>query len=142
MKNRVYECALTGLTEDAAYPSSSDGLEDLPVGWTKITMTRRQYNSKWLAIQQVKDATVEALLQQFPEEIREVQRFVVQIQVEAQMKALESDTPMYLTDVEDVVYVSDSGEVLSALNELRQNLGLEELPEEEDEAEEAEEETP
>jgi hypothetical protein len=40
------------------------------------------------------------------------------------------------------VYVSDSGEVLSAVNELRQNLGLEELPEEEDEAEEAEEETP
>jgi hypothetical protein len=138
MNRNQYECALTGVTEDAGMASDVDGLDDLPVGWTKITMTRRQYNPRWLAIQQVKEATVEALLQQFPEEIRDVQRFVVQIQVEAQLKALENDTPMYLTDVEDVVYISESPEITSALNEIRQNLGLAELDESNDEEEEKE----
>jgi hypothetical protein len=132
MSAKVYECALTGVTEEAADKFAADGLDDLPVGWTKITMTRRQVNTKWLAIQQVKDATVEALLQQFPEEIREVQRFVVEIQVEAQLKALENDTPMFVSDVEDVIYVSDSEEALEALDELRAQLGLEEMPEVED----------
>ncbi len=144
--NKVYECALTGITEEPTDKFAADGLDDMPVGWTKITMTRRQVNSKWLAIQQVKEATVEALLQQFPEEIREVQRFVVEIQVEAQLKALENDTPMFLSDVEDVIYVSDSEEAVEALEELREQLGLDEMPEveedddEEDDEEEGEEE--
>lgn len=143
MSVKMYECAMSGLTEEAGPKSASDGLDDLPVGWTKITMTRRRYNMKWLAIQQVKEATVEGLLQQFPDEVRDMQRFVVQLQVEAQMKALENDTPMFESDVDDVVYVSDSGDLVSSLNELRENLGLP-MPvdddEDEDEDEEEEEE--
>ena len=140
MATKMYECALSGLTEEAGPKSASDGLEDLPVGWTKITMTRRKYNMKYLAIQQVKEATVEGLLSQFPEEVRELQRYVVQLQVEAQMKALENDTPMFEPDVNDVIYVSDSDDLVSSLNELRENLGLSVLPEEEDDEDEEDEE--
>lgn len=139
---KVYECGISGLTEEAVEKFTADGLDDLPVGWTKITMTRRQVNPKWLAIQQVKEASIEALLQQFPEEIREVQRFVVEIQVEAQLKALENDTPMFVSDVEDVVFVSDSEDIVDALNEIREGLGLDAMPDEDegDEDEEDEEE--
>ncbi len=137
---KVYECAISGLTEEAVEKFAADGLEDLPVGWTKITMTRRQVNPKWLAIQQVKEASIEALLQQFPEEIREVQRFVVEIQVEAQLKALENDTPMFVSDVEDIVFVSDSEDIVDALNEIREGLGLDAMPDEDEEDEDEEDE--
>ena len=142
MSVKMYECALSGISEEAEEKFAGDGLDDLPVGWTKITMTRRQVNPKWMAIQQVKEASVEALLQQFPEEIREVQRFVVEIQVEAQLKALENDTPMFLADVQDVVYVSDSEDIEEELNEIREKLGLEDMPlfdEDDEEDEEGEE---
>lgn len=128
MNVKMYECAMSGITEEADEKFAGDGLDDLPVGWTKITMTRRQLNPKWMAIQQVKEASVEALLQQFPEEVREVQRFVVEIQVEAQLKALENDTPMFLADVQDVVFISDSEDIEDDLNEIREKLGLEPMP--------------
>jgi hypothetical protein len=128
-----YECALTGLTEEGGQPDESDGLGDLPVGWTKVRITRRQYNPKWLLIQQVKQGMVEGLLQQFPAELRSVQQYALSIQVEAQFHGLESETPMYLPDVDDVIYISDAGEVMESFNEVREMLGLEPLPEEEDE---------
>ena len=142
MSAKMYECAISGLAEEAIDKFDKDGLADLPVGWTKITMTRRQVNPKWLAIQQVKEASVEALLQQFPEEVRDMQRFVVEIQVEAQLKALENDTPEFLSDVEDIVYVSDSEDVEDILNEMRENLGLGPMPlfDEDDEDDEDEDE--
>lgn len=127
-----YECALTGVLEPGGQSSDSDGLGDLPVGWTKITITRRQYNPKWVLIQQVKDAMVEGLIQQFPPEVQEVQRYAVMVQVEAQFHGLEQDTPMYVSDVEDVVYLSDTGEIVETINEFRDTLGLQELPEEDE----------
>jgi hypothetical protein len=136
----TYECAISGITEEPAEKFEADDLDDMPVGWTKITMTRRQVNPKWLAIQQVKEASVEGLLSQFPEEVREVQRFVVEIQVEAQLKALEMDTPMFLSDVEDVVFVSDSEDVTETLNEIRESLGLEAMPDPDDADDEDDEE--
>lgn len=137
---KMYECAISGITEEAGDRFEGDDLDDLPEGWTQITITRRQINPKWLAIQQVKEASIEALLQQFPEDIREVQRFVVEIQVEAQLKALEMDTPMYLSDVDDIVFVSDSEDVVESLNQIRESLGLDPMPEDEEEDEEDDEE--
>lgn len=119
-----YECAMSGIVEEGSPKSDSDGLGELPAGWTKVTFQRRQYNPKWIAIQQVKEATVDALLQQFPEEVRDVQRYVVQIQVEAQLHSLEKDTPMYILDVDDEVYLSDSNSILESINEIRENMGL------------------
>jgi hypothetical protein len=135
-----YECALTGVVQQGGHEDQSDKLGDLPVGWTRIQMTRRQYNPKWVLIQQVKDAMVEGLMAQFPAEARGVQLYAVTIQVEAQFHSLEKDTPMYMPDVDDVVYISDSGEIADNVNEVREMLGLSELPEEGEEEEEEEEE--
>ena len=136
MKTEDYECALTGVTANGPY-HESDGLEDLPVGWTKIQITRRGYNPKWLAIQQVKQEVVDGLLAQFPQEAPDEHRFAVALQIEAQFHGLESATPVFLADVEDTVYISDEVEVIEHINELRELLGLELLvSEEEVEAEE------
>jgi hypothetical protein len=146
MSRFEYECALTGVVEPGGVESDSDKLGDLPVGWTKVQLTRRQYNPKWVLIQQVKAAMNEALLQQFPPSMHDVQRYAIDVQVEAQFHSLEKDTPMYVSDVDDVVYISDSGDIADTLNEVRDMLGLEALTpdddeeedDEEDEAEEAE----
>lgn len=127
-----YECALTSLESQAGVDDDSDGLDDLPVGWTKITIQRRGYNPKWLFIQQVKEQMIAGLLQQFPPEVQEGQELAIRIQVEAQMHSLESDTPMYERDMDDVVYLSDSGQIVETFNEIRALLGLEELTEDED----------
>lgn len=134
-----YECALTGVVEPGGQSSDSDGLDDLPVGWTKIAITRRQYNPKWLLIQQVKDAMVEGLIQQFPPEMQDLQRYAVMVQVEAQFHGLEKDTPMYAADVEDVVYLSDTGEIVETINEFRDTLGLPVLPDEDEDEDEDDE---
>lgn len=69
-----YECAISGQVEDAGLEEDADGLDDLPVGWTKITFHRRAWNPKWQTIQAVKEAGVETMLQSIPEEYREEQR--------------------------------------------------------------------
>jgi len=130
--NYEYECALTGTVEGGADSFDGDGLGDLPPGWTQITMKRRQYNPKWVLIQQVKEAMIEGLVQQFPPEIQEIQKYAVGLQVEAQFHGLERETPMYLLDIDDTVFISDSGEVVESLNEAREMMGLEPLLIEED----------
>jgi len=140
--NFDYECALTGIVAESSFPDDCDGLGDLPVGWTRVHLVRRQYNPKWLLIQQVKQNMIEALLQQVPEDLHSSQQYVVGLQVEAQFHSLEEQTPMYLSDVEDVVYISDSGEILGALNEIRSALSQESLPEPLEEEEEEEESAP
>ncbi len=133
-----YECAMTGVVEPGGTEDNSDELGDLPVGWTKIRMTRRQYNPKWVLIQQVKEAMVDGLVAQFPPEVQEVQRYAVYIQVEAQFHSLEQATPVYLPDVDDTVYISDSGDIIDSVNEMREMLGLSALPEEDEDEDEDE----
>lgn len=145
-----YECAMSGVTEVGEDHDDSDGLEDLPVGWTRVHITRRQHNPKWVLIQQVKNAMVEGLLSQFPPEIQEMQRYPIVLQIEAQFHALEQSTPKYQPDVDDVVFLSGAGEVVESLNDMREQLGLapmlvasgddEDDDGEDDEVEEAEEE--
>jgi len=122
--NYEYECAMTGLTQEGGVADDSDNLGDLPVGWTRVQMTRRAYNPRWIMIQQVKEAMVNDMLRQVPAEMQEIQRLVIAVQVDAQFHPLESDTPVFLPDVDDVVYLSDSGEIQGSIDELRDLLGL------------------
>lgn len=138
-----YECALSGITEDAGDFDESDGLQDLPVGWTKITITRRQYNPKYVMIQQTKQTMIESLIQQLGgDEMPDYQKYALSLQVEAQFFGLEGATPMYLPDIEEEIFVSDSEEVLESLNALREGLGLELLSAAQDEDVEDTEDTP
>lgn len=123
-----YECALSGVTKEGGEFEESDGLDDLPVGWTRIQITRRQYNPKFVALQNLKQGTLQQMLAQMPVEMRKGQLPYLELQVEAGFYALEQDTPMYLPDVDDVVYFSDDIEVIDAVNKVREMLGLEALP--------------
>ena len=127
-----YECALTGLTQEGGLDDDSDSLGDLPAGWTRIQITRRAYNPRWVMIQQVKEAMVENMVQQVPPELREMQKVVIALQVDAQFYAMESETPTFLPDIDEVVYVSDEQVAVPAMNEVRESLGLMPLVEDAD----------
>ena len=125
-----YECSISGQSEEPGEVEEADGLDDMPVGWTQITMRKRVWNPKWLTLQQVKRDSIDALLAQVPDEHREASRDAVAIQVEANLHGLESSTPRYL--IEDVtVYVSDAEAVTETLDEVRELLGISE-PDDED----------
>lgn len=123
-----YECAVSGLSMGSGHYDDSDGLGDLPVGWTRVHLARRQYNPKWILIQQVKEAMIEGLLEQFGEGALDFQKYAVSLQIEAQFHSLEGATPMYMTDVDEIVYISNSGDIVESINEMRETLGLEGLP--------------
>lgn len=129
-----YECALTGLESDPSMHDESDGLGDLPVGWTRVVWSRRSYNPKWVRIQQVKEMKTQAILSQVPDSERGKQEPLVRIQLDAEFFGLENSTPMYLAE-EDVVFISDSGDIVSAVNEVRSQLGMNPIEFEEDDEE-------
>lgn len=147
MEEFEYECAVSGLTADGSIPdpvsSKEDDLSDLPVGWTRIRISRRQLNPKWLLIQHTKERMLQSLVQQTGAKTP-VDQISLSLQVEAQMAPLEKTTPMYTEDVDDVVYLSDHESVLAVLDNLRGSFGLDPMPavvedgdEDEDEGEEA-----
>jgi hypothetical protein len=142
MMMEEYECSVAGTTAPAAQYNESDGQGDLPVGWTRVTITRRQYNPKWVMIQQTKQSMIEGLIHQLGEDLPQFQQYALSLQVEAQFHGLESETPMYLPDVEEVVHLSGSDEILDSVNEMRELIGLEPLLPTEEEAEEMTEDTP
>ena len=143
MSTEEYECAISGVTEEAGDFDESDNLGDLPVGWTKVTITRRQYNPKYVMIQQTKQTMIESLIQQLGgDAMPDYQKYAISLQVEAQFFGLETATPVYLPDIEEEVFLSDSEEILESFNELREGLGLERLAAEEHTRGEETEDTP
>ena len=139
--NYDYECALSGLTQsgiEEASVDSDDDLFDMPVGWTKVTFQRREYNPKWLMIQEMKQMVIQGMMTQVPEEMQRAQGWLFGLQAEAQFHSLEKDTPMFIT-VEDVAYVSDHGEVKEELAEMKDVLGLTSEEDEEDDEDLADE---
>lgn len=120
----LYECAMSGETAMAAESDTSDGLDDLPLGWTRIVLERRVENPDWLAVQTAKSLSLQLALQASgPLGEDEVFSQVILMQVEAQYAALEARTPQYLAE-RDVVYISDSGDIIDEVNEVREALGL------------------
>lgn len=128
-----YECALSGVTEEGGMSFADDGLGDCPPGWVQVTMKRRLINPKYMAIQQTKENLVALSVQQIPdnvpEEVKQVQRTMMQIQVEAQFHAVEAETPPFLT-YEEKVFIAPpetNSDLLEAFNEVREGIGLEPL---------------
>jgi hypothetical protein len=138
-----YECALSGELADKS-DLVADEDDDMPVGWTRVTLERRLINPEWLDVQNVKSTLIEAALMQVPEESRGAMFPLVMRQIEAQFAALEDRLGQYET-VTEVVYIApvESDEQLaSEYNEIRERLGLaavdaDETEAAEDEADEA-----
>jgi hypothetical protein len=128
-----YECALSGVTEEGGMSFADDGLGDCPPGWVQVTMKRRLINPKYMAIQQTKENLVALSMQQIPDnvpdEVKQVQRTMMEIQVEAQFHAVEAETPPFLT-YEEKVFIAPpetNSDLLEAFNEVREGIGLEAL---------------
>jgi hypothetical protein len=124
MNELDYECALTGIQAESGIDDESDGLGDMPLGWTRITINRRTINPRYFLLQRIKEAQVQSLILSIPEEHRAGQLEAVELQVDAGYYAMEQDIPLYVTD-EEVVFLSDSVDIAEDINELRQSLGLE-----------------
>lgn len=118
-----FECSMTGNITSFDVDRDPDGLGDLPPGWTMIRFARRRINPEWALIQQVKAGLLQAALEQVPEEMREKQQALFGVQINAQFFSYEEATAQFLVD-EDIAYVSDSGEVLDSLDEIREMLSL------------------
>jgi hypothetical protein len=124
-------CALSGKPPKEA-ELVTDGPEDsvldeAPLGWVAITVTRRLLNPNWVSVQEAKRATYEATMAQVPEEYREAQSGLVGMQIEAMYSALETRHPKYVED-EQVSYISDPDEddqVAEALADLMEGLEME-----------------
>jgi hypothetical protein len=128
-RNEEYECAISGTVAEAALDSKKDGLAGLPPGWTKLTVEHREVNPKWMAVRDLKSAMVENIVRNFPEEQREVQRFAIELQIDAQFAALEEATPIYQTSKE-IVYLAPretAPGIKQIIDDLRDQLGLESL---------------
>jgi hypothetical protein len=124
-----YVCALSGAEcdeDDLVMDDNGDGLGDLPLGWTRLTLARRVLNPRYEQIQLAKRALVDAALSQMPEEVREQTRPLVAIQIDAQFAALEQSVDEYDTVVE-TVFISppeDSKIIAKEFFGLRESLGL------------------
>ena len=122
-----FTCALSGLTPtDAELPDESDQ-DGIPMGWTRVTLERRDPNPEWLQVQAVKAAVIQQTLEQIPEEVRAQAAGVVEIQIRAQYAALEAQIPKFTSD-EVTVHLapgSRGAEIQKAIDALYENLGIE-----------------
>jgi hypothetical protein len=123
-----YVCALSGVEadEEDLVTGGEDDLDDLPVGWTKITIQRRLLNPRWIEVQQAKEALVEVTLSQIPEEAREQMRPLISVQVDAQFAALEASIEEFVTDSDEVYVAPPESDKMLATEyfDIRDRLGL------------------
>jgi hypothetical protein len=105
--NDDYYCVLSGLSPQSIGEDEGDDFGDMPNGWLKITVQRRVENPKWQLIQQIKEASLEQMIAQIPEEARdESVSEALAIQIEAQYVAIEDRIGRYIVD-EEVRYIAD-----------------------------------
>ena len=150
------ECLLSGLLP-MPVELVADDEDDLPVGWTRITVERRIHNPEWERIQTAKDQMAEAMYvqavmqiqgtaqqmqaagQQPPPMPPEAEiRALGDIQAAATFAALENRTPRYLME-SDAVFLAPperDPQLPEAIAELLGAIGVEEYDVEEDSADE------
>lgn len=107
MINEDYYCVLSGLSPKVSGEDEGDEFSDLPNGWLKITVQRRVENPDWQLIQEIKQASVQQMMSQIPEDQVEdgVQR-AIELQIDAQYTGLEEKIGRYVV-FEEVRYISD-----------------------------------
>lgn len=110
-----YECAISGKVApeaDLVLDDNNDeaDLDNLPVGWVKVTVQRRGVNPEWIEVQKRKQRQLAGMKAQIPDggsgAERAEQEADVEYAVRAAFFAIEQGTPKYVT-VEDVAYVSN-----------------------------------
>ena len=127
MSNFGIVCALSGLAPlDSELVGGDDDNGDIPVGWCRVVLTRREPNPKWEAITAMKAALVEQALTQIPAKQRIDAQFAVELQIEAQFAALEATTAQFLV-YEESAYIAPAirdVQIAAEIVKLRATLGL------------------
>lgn len=120
-------CALSGLVPlEAELVGGDDDHSDIPIGWIRVVLTRREPNPKGEAIIAMKAALVEQALTQIPAKQRADAQFAVELQIEAQFAALEANTPPFLI-YEELAYIAPAirdVQIAAEIVKLRATLGL------------------
>ena len=123
-----YECAVSGIIATPGVDFKDDGLGGLPEGWTQITFKRRTLNPKYAAIQNLKEAMINNMLDAARAQggDAEMQELAISLQVDASFAALEAKTPLFITS-DETVYIApartDEG-IRAVVEFLRENLSL------------------
>ena len=110
----TYVCALSGkaasdeeLVDDAA---DTDALDEMPIGWIRITVERRGVAPEWVEFQTRREKLVAMQLSQLPTDATDEQRAEAEADIRfalgAQLSYAESRLARYIT-LEDTVYVKN-----------------------------------
>lgn len=117
--NEDYYCVLSGLSPQSIGEDEGDEFSDMPNGWLKITVQRRYENPKWQLIQQIKQASVDQMLSQIPDEAKDEEVIeAIAVQIEAQYVAIEDRVGRYIVD-EEVRYIADPSDNEAIKNETK-----------------------
>ena len=111
MQQDEYICGLSGITPIASeYVEGNDELEDLPIGWTKITIQTRVANPRYQLLQTTKEAMRQqaesAIQEESTDEEKAIAKASIALQVDAHYAAIAAEIPPFLIE-ESVTYVSD-----------------------------------
>lgn len=110
MQNDEYICALSGIAaNEEQYIDGGDELEDLPVGWTKVTIQTRQLNPKYQLLLTTKEAMRKQAESGISDEVtgdeREIALASIALQVDAHFANIAAEISPFLIE-ESVTYVS------------------------------------
>jgi len=111
MNTDDYICALSGLApKEDDYVDGGDELDDLPMGWSRVTIQTRRANPKYellLAVKSVMRDQLEAQIKEdIPDEQRNLAKASIELQVDAQFAAIAPEIPPFLIE-ERITYISD-----------------------------------
>jgi hypothetical protein len=104
-----YICSISGVQSlDIEEPPEYDeDLEDLPLGWRKVTIQSRMLNPEWVMLQQIKKAMIEQAIAQADESVDDTTKAALALSIDAQYAALENRINTYLYDDETVFVAPD-----------------------------------
>ena len=102
-----YICSISGVQslDQEEAPEFDEELEDLPLGWRKVTIQSRVLNPEWILLQQVKKTMIEQALSQTEEKLDDQTKAALALSIDAQYAALENRVSTYVYD-EDTVFVA------------------------------------
>lgn len=101
-----YVCTLSGVTP-LEHEEIEDDEDDLPLGWFKVTIVKRELNPEWIYHQEFKSAKIDGLLQQIEEQHRKEARPMIAHDISAQYAGYEQGLDQYI-DLEDTVFMAPS----------------------------------
>ena len=99
-----YVCTLSGVTA-LDHEEVEDEEDDLPVGWFKVSVVKRELNPEWVFHQEFKQAKINGVLEQIEEKHRNEAKPMIEHDISAQYAAYDQSLTKYV-DLEDTVYIA------------------------------------